>query len=157
MRKSDIGLLVLRVGAGGILAAHGAPKLFGGAERVPPTWLARLMGSNYKQAWAQSGPENFAAVLTKIGVPEPALAARLSGVAELGGGLALAAGAATPLSAAVIAANMSVAIRKAHWKVGIYGQGGYELALSLGLAAVAVGLTGPGAVSVDRLFGNGRR
>ncbi|MGC1185521.1 MAG: DoxX family protein, partial [Candidatus Dormiibacterota bacterium] len=61
-----------------------------------------------------------------------------------------------PLAAAVVAANMTVAIRKAHWKVGIYGQGGYEFALSLGLAAVAVGLTGPGAISVDGLLGKGR-
>jgi putative oxidoreductase len=153
MRRSDLGLLVLRVGAGSILAAHGAPKLFGGAERVPPTWLERLMGSNYKQGWASSGPENFGSALAKMDVPYPMTSARLSGVAELGGGVALALGVATPLTATVIAVNMSVAIAKAHWKVGLYGHGGYEFALSLGLAAVAVGISGPGAISVDRLVG----
>jgi putative oxidoreductase len=155
MGKSDIGLLVLRLGVGTVLAGHGAPKLFGGPGRVPPPWLARLMGSNYNESWAQGGPDNFAAALAKMDVPNPAVAARLSGAAELGGGVALALGVATPVTAGLVAFNMGVASYKAHWKVGLYGKGGYELALSLGLGALALGLTGPGAISIDRLVRRG--
>lgn len=83
----------------------------------------------------------------------PELAARASGVAELGGGLALAAGVATPLASVVVLANMTVAIARAHWKVGFSGQGGFELAYMFAAAALAVGVAGPGAISVDRLLG----
>ncbi|HEY6538188.1 MAG TPA: DoxX family protein [Candidatus Dormibacteraeota bacterium] len=153
MRKSDLGLLLLRVGSGGVLAVHGAPKLFGGTGKVPPPWLEKLAGPNYKQSWEQGGPENFGAALAKMGIPNPKVGAQLSGIAELGGGIGIALGAATPLASAVVTANMAVAIRKAHWKMGLYGQGGFEFPLVMALAFVAIGISGPGSISVDRLFG----
>ncbi|MDA8332673.1 MAG: DoxX family membrane protein [Candidatus Dormibacteraeota bacterium] len=152
MSKSDIGLLTLRIVTGGILAAHGLPKLFGGPGRRPPGPLSSLLGANYAPAWEKSGPANFAEHLGQMGIPLPEFAAAASGVSELAGGLGLMLGAATPIASAASAANMAVAVRQAHWKTGPYGQGGYEFALLLGVAAMAIGLTGPGRISVDRLF-----
>ena len=149
MKRSDLGLLALRLGAGSILAAHGLPKLLGGEGRTAPTWLSRLMGPNYQAAWERSGPVNFGKSLSNMGLPMPEMAARASGLAELGGGLGLIFGAGTPVAGLVAAANMAVAARTAHWKQGFYGQGGYEFPLLLGAAALALALTGPGRIAVD--------
>jgi len=146
----DLGLLLLRIVAGLTLAAHGYPKLFGGPGKRPPDLLARAMGSNYPAAVERSGP-GFAAGLEKMGVPYPKVAATVSGVTELGGGLALAAGILTRPVAVAVAFNMGVAAYKAHWKTGFYGQGGYEFALLLGTAALSLGLMGPGRLSIDHL------
>jgi hypothetical protein len=51
-----------------------------------------------------------------------------------------------------VVVNMAVSARKAHWKVGFYGQGGFEFALLLGTAAATIGLAGPGALSVSALL-----
>jgi putative oxidoreductase len=152
MSKADIGLLVLRLATGSIIASHGLPKLFGGPDRQPPESLSNILGPNYAPAWQKSGRAAFAQVLRNMGLPAPELAATASGIAEAGGGAALALGVATPMAAAVVAGNMAVAVRKAHWKAGFYGTGGYEFPLLLGVAAVAIGLAGPGKLSIDHLF-----
>src|SRR5215204_6482472 len=126
--KRDLGLLLLRLGAGVTLMAHGYPKLFG-------------------------GPESFAQALAQMGIPEPQVAAVLAGLAEFGGGLGLALGLGTRPAGLLAAANMAVAARKAHWPQGFYGQGGYEFPVLLGVVGAALTLTGPGAISIDRLFG----
>jgi putative oxidoreductase len=149
----DLGLLLLRIVAGFTLAAHGYPKLFGGPGKRPPELLARAMGPNYPAAVERSGP-GFAAALEKMGVPNPRAAATASGVTELAGGLALAAGFLTRPAAVAVAFNMAVATYKAHWKNGFYGQGGYEFSLLLGTVALGLGLTGPGRLSVDHLVGS---
>lgn len=147
----NLGLLLLRVTAGAILVAHGYPKLFGGPGKKPHPLIAGAMGTNYPAAFERSGP-GFAAALEKMGVPNPKVAATASGLAEFGGGIALAAGFLTRPVALAVAFNMGVAVWKAHWKVGFYGQGGYEFALLLGSTALGIGLTGPGGISVDRLM-----
>jgi len=147
----DLGLLLLRIVAGITLAAHGYPKLFGGPGKQPHPLLARTMGPNYRAAVERSGP-GFVAGLRRMGVPYPEHAAKVSGLTELGGGLALAAGFLTRPVAFAAAFNMGVATWKAHWKNGFYGQGGFEFPLLLGTAALAIGLTGPGAISVDALL-----
>ena len=152
MRRSDLGLLALRLTTGAVLASHGLPKLMGGPATSPPPWLSRLLGDNYPSAWEKSGPAAFAKNLGLMGVPLPELAARASGLAELGGGLALAAGVATPVVSAMAAFNMAVAVRGAHWKTGFYGAGGYEFPLLIGVAAAAIGLTGPGRISLDQIL-----
>jgi putative oxidoreductase len=87
---------------------------------------------------------------------QPKLAAIASGVAEFGGGLGILLGLATPVAAAAAGFNMWVAVRRAHWPKGLYGPGGHEFALLLGTAAVAIGIIGPGALSLDALRGRGR-
>jgi putative oxidoreductase len=147
----DLGLLVLRVVAGVTLAVHGYPKLFGGPGKQPHPLLARAMGPNFPAAVERSGP-GFAKGLERMGVPYPELSAKISGATELGGGLALAAGFMTRPIALAAAFNMGVAVWKAHWKNGFYGQGGYEFPLLLGAAALSLSLTGPGAISIDGLL-----
>jgi putative oxidoreductase len=151
----NLGLLLLRLVAGVTLAAHGYPKLFGGPGKRPHPLLASSMGPNYPAAVERSGP-GFVAGLEKMGVPYPQLAAKASGLTELGGGLALAAGFLTRPVAVATAFNMGVAVWKAHWKNGFYGQGGYEFALLLGTVALSLGLMGPGTISVDRLVSSVR-
>ena len=147
----DLGLLLLRTVAGMTLIAHGYPKLFGGPGKQPHPLLAKTMGPNYPAAVERSGP-GFAVALEKMGIPNPEVAATASGLAELGGGLALAAGLFTRPAALAIAFNMGVAGYKAHWKNGFYGQGGFEFPLLLGTVALSLGLMGPGRLSVDHLM-----
>ena len=147
----DLGLLLLRIVAGITLAAHGYPKLFGGPGKQPHPLLARTMGPNYPAALERSGP-GFVAGLQRMGVPYPEIAAKASGLTEFAGGLALAAGLLTRPVSFAAAFNMGVATWKAHWKNGFYGQGGYEFPLLLGTAALAIGLTGPGAISLDAVL-----
>jgi putative oxidoreductase len=151
MSKRDLGLLALRVGAGLTLMAHGYPKLFGGPDKPPPK-AAKVLGPNFQPAVESGGPAAFANVLESLGVPEPQVAAVISGVAEFGGGLALVLGIFTPQAGVLAASNMAVASRKAHWEAGFFGQGGYEFAALLGVVAGALALTGPGAISLDHLL-----
>ncbi len=152
MGKRDLGLLLLRVGAGVTLMAHGYPKLFGGPGKEPPK-AAEVLGPNFPPAVEQGGPAAFAKALESMGVPAPEVSAVAAGVAEFGGGLALALGFLTAPAGALVAANMAVASRKAHWPQGFFGTGGYEFPALLGLVGAALALTGPGAISVDRLLG----
>lgn len=149
----DLGLLLLRIMTGGTLAAHGYTKLFGGSGHTPPETLTRIYGPNFAQAVDTGGPAAFAQGLEHMGVPNPKVAAYLSGAAEFGGGLALLFGLKTRLAALVVIVNMIVAIQKAHWKNGFYGQGGYEFAAQILGSAAALFLAGPGAISIDGIVG----
>jgi putative oxidoreductase len=147
----SLGLLLLRLAAGAILIAHGYVKLFGGREHPAPRWLARIFGPNFSRAAEETGPEGFGASLEKLDVPAPRAAAYASGLAEFGGGLGLALGYHTRLAAPVVLANMGTAIRKVHWKNGLYGEGGFEFPLALAAIAGGLFLTGPGNISLDAL------
>jgi putative oxidoreductase len=130
----DIGLLLIRLVIGLTLAAHGAQKLFG--------WFG---------GHGLAGTGGF---FEKLGFHPGRLQAALAGGAEFFGGLALAAGLATPVAAAVIVAVMIVAAAAAHLGKGFFLQGGgYEYNLVLAGTALALAYTGPGALSVDSAFG----
>ena len=146
---TDWGLLLLRLGVGGGLMTHGYPKLFGGPGKTPPAALAKAMGSNFPATVERGGLQAFSGGLERMGIPLPRQAALATGLAEFGGGLALALGLKTRLVAPAVLFNMLVAIRKAHWKTGFHGQGGYEMAFLYAVAAIALELTGPGAYSLD--------
>lgn len=156
MLVRDAGLLLLRAATGTILIAHGYTKLFGGPGGTAPDVMHQVYGPNFRPALEAGGVENFAKALEAMDVPEPKLAATASGLAEFGGGLGLLLGLATPLAAAAAGFNMWVAARRAHWEKGLYGPGGYEFPLLVGAAAVAIGIIGPGALSLDALRGRGR-
>ncbi len=127
------GLLLLRIGAGGTLFAHGSQKLFG--------WFGGN-GLGGVQSW-----------LRGMGFPVPGLMAVLVALAESGGAL-LALGLLTPLAALGIASAMVVAIGSVHWKNGFFnGNQGYEFNLVLAAGAVALAATGPGRFSLDRALG----
>ncbi|WP_431957530.1 DoxX family protein [Nocardia lijiangensis] len=126
--SSDIGLLILRVVFGGLLAAHGAQKLFG--------WF-----SGY-------GLEATQASFEKMGYNPGELFGTLAGLTEIVGGLMLVAGVLTPLAAAIVLGTMLNAIN-ATWGPGLFGQGGWEMALLFGAVAATLGFTGPGKFSLD--------
>ncbi|MGE0706136.1 MAG: DoxX family protein, partial [Vicinamibacterales bacterium] len=73
---------------------------------------------------------------------------------EAGAGLLLALGLFTPLAAAVIGSVMFVAAMAVHVKQGFFStSGGFEYNLVLGLASLSLAFIGPGAISLDALFG----
>ena len=153
MGKRDLGLLLLRLGAGSILMVHGYPKLFGGPEKEISPLASSILGPDYAGTVKSGGQEAFANALRSMNVPEPEKAALASGLAEFGGGLALLLGAATGPAGLAVAANMAVASYKVHGKQGLASQGGYEFSALVGLCALALAMTGPGAISVDHLIG----
>lgn len=119
----DIGLLLLRLTIGLTLLAHGAQKLL--------------------------ALEHAAKAFEGLGFVPGRRNALFAGVTEVGGGLALALGVATPAAAAVVVAVMLVA-GAVHVKNGFFlHKGGYEYALLLGLTGLSVAFTGPGRYSVD--------
>jgi putative oxidoreductase len=129
----DIGLLLLRLTVGLTLAAHGAQKLFG--------WFGG------------PGLDGAGQGLATLGFLGRRHALR-AGLAEAGGGLLLALGFLTPAAAAVVFSVMFVAAVSAHVKQGFFlAGGGYEYTLVLGVAGLSVAFTGPGALSLDALFG----
>ncbi len=140
---------MLRVGAGAALAAHGYPKLFGGEGKKAPNVVNRLYGKNFPAAVERGGPDNFSKNLERLKIPYPKTAAYLAGWAEFGGGIALIFGLATKFITTAILINMAVAIRKAHWENGFFGQGGYELAGLFAAVAGTIWMTGPGKISLD--------
>ena len=80
--------------------------------------------------------------------------AYLNILGELGGGLSLAFGFLTPLGAAGVFGAMLFAIASAHWKNGFFNsKRGIEFPLALLTVATAIGIAGPGAISLDQLFG----
>src|SRR5690348_8623925 len=130
----NLGLLVLRLVGGLIIAAHGSQKLFGWFGG--PGFVKAAQGyekQGYKPAWLW-------AFLVILG--------------ELGGGLSLAFGFLTPLGAAGIFGAMLMAIVKVHWKNGFWNSNrGIEFPLSLLGIAVGIGIAGPGTYALDPFFG----
>jgi len=131
----DIGLLLLRLAVGLTIAAHGVQILSG--------WFGG-------QGLAKSG-ELFEALGFRPGRSYALLAA----LAEIGGGVLLASGLATPLSAAIIFAVMIVAAFSAHLKQGFFiTSGGFEYTFVLSVAALTLAFTGPGSLSLDAILGH---
>lgn len=131
---TNLGLLILRLVTGLILAAHGAQKAFG--------W------------WKGPGWAGWTAVMTRMGFRPVPLFAAVSIFAELGAGLMVAVGVLTPLATAALIGQMVVIIAKAHWPRGFWSRdNGFEFPLSLAGGVLAIALIGPGAYSVDAVLG----
>jgi putative oxidoreductase len=125
-----LGILILRLGIGLILAAHGAQKLFG------------VWGGPGMAKWTQSVQS------LRIRPAQPW--AWVAALSEFGGGLVLALGLLSPLGSLAIIGAMLVAIATVHLANGFWnGKRGYEFNLSLIVPAAALALTGPGPYSLD--------
>ena len=122
-----VGLLLIRLVVGLSVASHGVQKLtrrFGG-HGIAGT------GEAFEQMGFRPG-RRFAV---------------LAGLTELGGGLLLASGLATPLGVAGIVGMMLAAICYVHLRHGFFAQsGGFEYPLVLAVSAAAVALDGTRAV-----------
>lgn len=124
-RRFDLGLAVLRTGAGLVFMAHGGQKLF------------------------VFGIDGVTAGFTQMGIPLAAVSAPLVALVELLGGLALVVGLLTRLAAVGLAITMLGAILFVHLAAGFFLPNGSEFALTLLAAAVALALTGAGDFSLD--------
>jgi putative oxidoreductase len=125
----DIGALVLRVATGVVLAVHGTQHLFG--------WFGG------------PGLDGFARLVEPLGYESPRLFALIGGLSEVAGGLLLVLGLATPLGVAAAVGMMINAVIALHLPFGFWQTAG-DLAVLVGLAAVAVAFIGPGSYSLDR-------
>jgi putative oxidoreductase len=130
----DMGLLVLRLTTGGLIAGHGAQKLFG--------WFGG------------SGLKGTAAIFESIGLKPGTTWATAASASEFGGGVLTALGFLHPLGPMGTMGAMVMATAKAHWGKPIWAtKGGAELPLTNIATAFALTLTGPRRFSLDRLFG----
>jgi putative oxidoreductase len=129
---NDLALLILRLGLGAVMWAHGAQKLLG------------LFGGH--------GPQPFVRSVAALGMP--ASMAWLVIAIEFFGGIAVAFGVLSRLAALGFAVTMVVGIVKVHWAHGFFmngpGGSGYEYPLLLAVVAFVLLLTGPGRYA---LFG----
>ena len=145
----SFGLFILRLVVGSIFVVHGYPKLFGGKGRPIHPTAQKVLGEGFVQSMEHGGPENFSKVLESIKTPAPKQTALFVGWVEFLGGILLAMGMLTHLSAALLAGEMVVAIQKVHAQKGLVGQGGFEFPLSMLAATAALFVAGPGKISVD--------
>ena len=122
--------LVLRLALGSVFIGHGAQKLFG--------W------------WGGYGFQGTAGFFeSKLSLTPGWLHAGLAGGGEFFGGILLILGLFTRFAAAQAAVIMSVAIWTVHRSAFFAQDNGMEYPLTLLLVAVALTLTGGGALSFD--------
>lgn len=128
----SFGLLVLRLGLGGVFLAHGIKHAMG---RDKTTGWFRWLG------FKAPGFQWFASTATEIGV-----------------GVLLVIGLGTSLAAAGVIGVMTVAFWTVHKSAGFYITAfmkdgvdveGYEYVAFLSVAALAIAIAGPGDFSVD--------
>ncbi|MGI9253325.1 MAG: DoxX family protein [Thermomicrobiales bacterium] len=125
-----VGMLLLRLAVGIVLAAHG--------------W----------QKFHDMGVSNVAGFFGSIGIPAPGIMAWVVTLIELVGGVALILGLFTRIVTPLVAATMVVAILTVKKSIGLIGAEGpgYELDLLILGAALALFFAGPGIISLDRFL-----
>lgn len=130
----DLALFIVRSVAGGLMAGHGAQKLFG--------WF--------------DGPgiEGTSGFMESLGLRPGHKWAYLAGLSEFSGGSLTALGLGGPLGPLGIIGAMTMATAKAHWDKPIWvTSGGAELPVVYSAIAAAVMVAGPGKLSVDHALG----
>jgi len=119
-------LLLLRVGVGVVFMHNGYPKF---------TW------------------EKQASMHEMVQSGLPVYFTYVAGVLELGGGALLVTGLFTRLIGLLLAGEMTIALWKAeHILTNPMAINNYELALVLGVGALALATFGAGPISLDRIF-----
>ena len=131
---TDLALLIIRLVSGGLLAGHGAQKLFG--------------------SFGGYGLQGTAGWLESTGLKPGKVWAVMAGGGEFKGGLLTALGLGGPLGSILTLSAMVMATAKGHWGKPIWATaGGAELPLINGATAVALAISGPGKYSLDNLLG----
>ena len=131
----SLGLLIARLGLGGILLLHG--------------WTR----------WRTQGIARQVEYLNQFGTPYPEVAAWGAVVLELVGGVFLIVGALTPFVGLAVLLQQVLTVAYTNWyrtphllrTDGSYN-GGYEYNVALGLLGLIFFVFGGGAVAIDRLF-----
>ena len=132
MSGVGLGLLVIRLALGGMLAIHGLNKVFGGGGL---TGTARWFeGLGLRPGW---------------------LHARLAAFNEIGAGVLMACGLLFPLAGAAFIGLMTVAAITDHKGKGFFVfKGGWEYVALIGVVAAGLVSIGPGRFfSTPRLAG----
>jgi putative oxidoreductase len=128
-----LGLFLLRISVGIVFIAHGYNHIFGGGK---------IAGT---ARWFES-----------LGMRPGILHAWLASLTELGAGVLLLLGLATPLGGAGVVGVMLVAWITNHRKNGFFifrpGEG-YEYVMTLTFCGLVLGATGGGAWSLDHAIG----
>jgi putative oxidoreductase len=127
------GLALLRTGVGVIFIAHGAQKLF------------------------IYGFAGVTGAFGQMGVPFPGITGPLVALLEFFGGIALLVGLMTRIAGFGLAVNMLGAIFMVRRQGGFFLPSGMEFELALGLASMALALTGAGSFSLDHALANRRK
>jgi putative oxidoreductase len=128
IRTADVGLLLVRVVFGGLLAAAGLQKLFG--------WFGG-------QGLTETG-----AIFEQIGYSPGVFFAAVAGLLEAVGGLLLLLGLFTPLACSIVIGVMINAMT-ATWSGGLFGPTGYQPALLYATAGALIACTGAGVLALD--------
>jgi putative oxidoreductase len=130
LRGINIAALLLRLALGVTMLAHG-----------------------YNHIWGGGKIEGTARWFESLGLRPGPLHAWLASLTELGAGVLLILGAATPLACAGVVGVMAVALITNHFKNGFFifrpGEG-YEYVANLLVAALALSALGAGAWSADK-------
>jgi putative oxidoreductase len=133
LQTLSIGLLLMRIVVGLIMAAHGASKLLG--------WFGGYGLRGTGEFFVQLGFQ-----------PGPAFAAAAS-LSEIISGLLVALGFLGPIGPALMVSVMIVAMITVHLGQGLLAPKGIEVPLLYAVAAFGLALTGFGEYSVDALLG----
>jgi putative oxidoreductase len=130
----DAGLLIARFVFGLLMAAHGTQKLFG--------WFGGY------------GLTAVSGYFESLGFRPGRFFALVASLTEVVGGVLVAAGFLGPIGPALVLSVMIVAALTVHAQHGLFAaSNGIEVPLLYGAAALALGLTGPGAYSLDGALG----
>lgn len=131
-RRVDTGLLILRIVVGVVFLMHGGQKLF------------------------VFGFAGVTGAFTQMGIPAPGIMGPLVAIVEFLAGGALVIGLLTRLAALGLAIDMAGAILFVHSKAGFFMPNGYEFALTLLAANIAIATAGAGYYSLDRVIAERR-
>jgi putative oxidoreductase len=130
MNEKDLrswGVALIRIMIGLVFVMHGGQKLF------------------------VFGIGGTAAFFGQAGIPMPMVSATVASLSEFLCGAALLVGLFTRLAIIPLIVTMLVAIFHVHLRNGFFLPTGFEYALTMLVALVALGLTGPGQLALDGL------